>query len=302
MAKQSSTNFEIPAEMRAIAEKSVEQARQAFDTFISAAQQAATSDKRASGRLCRRQGGRRARRPLCRAQYRRIVRICRAAGSRPRCRRGGGAQRRLRETPGRHMAVWRFGVEHRTSASERKPRGCVSDAVCARQRRWRRHARPMRLSALVNGCCAASWRTVRRFPRSPCDPQTFEVALLCLYKSLSGSRDQPRPPTRVEGETRGIRISKLPCVSLSGILRFRARNLVRDRAGPVRFASPAAREETPVCGRGRKPLVSGAAIFGPQPPPPPSFRWHETSAWKCRDSSARPPAAARRRTARFQAH
>ena len=40
MAKDGSTNFEIPAEMRAFAEKSVEQAKQAFDTFISAAQQA----------------------------------------------------------------------------------------------------------------------------------------------------------------------------------------------------------------------------------------------------------------------
>jgi phasin len=43
MAKAGSANFEIPAEMRAIAEKSVEQARRAFDTFMSAAQQAATS-------------------------------------------------------------------------------------------------------------------------------------------------------------------------------------------------------------------------------------------------------------------
>lgn len=40
MAKEASANFEIPAEMRAFAEKSVEQAKQAFDTFISAAQHA----------------------------------------------------------------------------------------------------------------------------------------------------------------------------------------------------------------------------------------------------------------------
>ena len=40
MAKEGNTNFDIPAEMRAFAEKSVEQAKQAFDTFISAAQQA----------------------------------------------------------------------------------------------------------------------------------------------------------------------------------------------------------------------------------------------------------------------
>lgn len=33
-------NFEIPAEMRALAEKSVEQAKQAFDSFISATQHA----------------------------------------------------------------------------------------------------------------------------------------------------------------------------------------------------------------------------------------------------------------------
>ena len=40
MAKENTTNFEIPSDMRALAEKSVEQAKQAFDIFISAAQQA----------------------------------------------------------------------------------------------------------------------------------------------------------------------------------------------------------------------------------------------------------------------
>jgi phasin len=35
--------FEIPAEMRSFAEKSVEQAKQAFDGFITAAQQAVTT-------------------------------------------------------------------------------------------------------------------------------------------------------------------------------------------------------------------------------------------------------------------
>jgi phasin len=50
MAKQDYPNFEIPAEMRAFAEKSMEQAKQAFDTFISAAQQAAsTADRQAAG-------------------------------------------------------------------------------------------------------------------------------------------------------------------------------------------------------------------------------------------------------------
>ena len=40
MAKEGTGNFEIPAEMRAFAEKSVEQAKQAFNSFISAAQHA----------------------------------------------------------------------------------------------------------------------------------------------------------------------------------------------------------------------------------------------------------------------
>jgi hypothetical protein len=49
MARQGTANFEIPDEMRALAEKSVEQARQAFDSFMSAASQAATSaDKKAA--------------------------------------------------------------------------------------------------------------------------------------------------------------------------------------------------------------------------------------------------------------
>jgi hypothetical protein len=40
MAKEGIGSFEVPAEMRALAEKSVEQAKQAFDSFISAAQHA----------------------------------------------------------------------------------------------------------------------------------------------------------------------------------------------------------------------------------------------------------------------
>jgi phasin len=43
MAKESSTRFEIPSDMRALAEKSVEQAKQAFDIFISAAQHAVST-------------------------------------------------------------------------------------------------------------------------------------------------------------------------------------------------------------------------------------------------------------------
>jgi phasin len=40
MAGEDGPRFEIPADMRALAEKSVEQAKQAFDIFISAAQHA----------------------------------------------------------------------------------------------------------------------------------------------------------------------------------------------------------------------------------------------------------------------
>lgn len=40
MASEGDGKFEIPAEMRAFAEKSVEQAKQAFDSFISAAKHA----------------------------------------------------------------------------------------------------------------------------------------------------------------------------------------------------------------------------------------------------------------------
>ena len=43
MADEGKMNFEIPAEMRAMAEKSVEQARQAFDSFAAAAKQAVTT-------------------------------------------------------------------------------------------------------------------------------------------------------------------------------------------------------------------------------------------------------------------
>lgn len=42
MAKDPMSNFEIPAEMRNFAEKSVEEARKAFDSFITAARTAAT--------------------------------------------------------------------------------------------------------------------------------------------------------------------------------------------------------------------------------------------------------------------
>ncbi len=40
MAKNGNMNFEIPAEMRELAEKSVAQAKQAFDGFVAAAQNA----------------------------------------------------------------------------------------------------------------------------------------------------------------------------------------------------------------------------------------------------------------------
>ena len=43
MANDGNSNFEIPAEMRAFAEKSVEQAKLAFDSFISATQHAVST-------------------------------------------------------------------------------------------------------------------------------------------------------------------------------------------------------------------------------------------------------------------
>src|SRR6478736_10353857 len=44
MAKEgTSTRFDIPADLRTLAEKSVEQAKQAFDIFISAAQHAVST-------------------------------------------------------------------------------------------------------------------------------------------------------------------------------------------------------------------------------------------------------------------
>jgi len=50
MAKQGNMNLEIPTEIRALAEKSVEQARQAFESFMSAATQAASNaEKQAAG-------------------------------------------------------------------------------------------------------------------------------------------------------------------------------------------------------------------------------------------------------------
>ena len=49
MAKDGNSSFEISAEMRAFAEKSVEQAKQAFDTFISAAQQAVSTVENQAG-------------------------------------------------------------------------------------------------------------------------------------------------------------------------------------------------------------------------------------------------------------
>ena len=43
MPKDGNAGFEIPADMLALAEKSVEQAKQAFDVFISAAQHAVST-------------------------------------------------------------------------------------------------------------------------------------------------------------------------------------------------------------------------------------------------------------------
>jgi phasin len=50
MAQQAIRNFEVPAEMQAFAEKSMEQARQAFDSFCNVTQQAVgAADRQAAG-------------------------------------------------------------------------------------------------------------------------------------------------------------------------------------------------------------------------------------------------------------
>jgi phasin len=50
MVQQGTTKFEMPAEMRAFAEKSMEQAKQAFDSFCSATQRAVSAaDRQAAG-------------------------------------------------------------------------------------------------------------------------------------------------------------------------------------------------------------------------------------------------------------
>jgi len=54
MAKDGMPNFEIPAEMRAFAERSVEEAKKAFDGFMNAAQQAVS---RVEGRAAAAQSG-----------------------------------------------------------------------------------------------------------------------------------------------------------------------------------------------------------------------------------------------------
>jgi len=50
MAKDNGVNFEVPPQLREFADKSVEQAKQAFDSFVAAAQHAVkTAESRAAG-------------------------------------------------------------------------------------------------------------------------------------------------------------------------------------------------------------------------------------------------------------
>ena len=70
MAKEGNAGFEIPADMRALAEKSVEQAKQAFDIFISAAQHAVST---AENQARRRKGSGRTCGEFRRAEYRLVV-------------------------------------------------------------------------------------------------------------------------------------------------------------------------------------------------------------------------------------
>ena len=99
MAKEGSANFEIPAEMRAFAEKSVEQAKQAFDSFISAAQHAVNTaeNQAASARTGAKEVGRTGH-ALCRAQRRVLVRIRPEAAARQGFPGSDGAAGRIRES------------------------------------------------------------------------------------------------------------------------------------------------------------------------------------------------------------
>src|SRR5262249_22325788 len=74
MPKEVNAGFEIPADMLALAEKSVEQAKHAFDVFISAAQ-CKHCGKSGRERTSRRQGSRRACGGFRRTEHRFIVRV-----------------------------------------------------------------------------------------------------------------------------------------------------------------------------------------------------------------------------------
>ena len=107
MTTNGAGNFEIPAEMRAFAEKSVEQAKQAFGSFITAAQHAAsTADNQAANT----HSGAKEVGELAIGFTKRniafVVRVCRKAGARQGFRGSDGAARRIREKPdgGAHRA------------------------------------------------------------------------------------------------------------------------------------------------------------------------------------------------------
>ena len=76
MAKDGTMNFEVPAEMREFAEKSVAQAKQAFDGFIAATQHAVgTAETQAKTMQTGAKEAGELAMTLCRAQRRGLVRI-----------------------------------------------------------------------------------------------------------------------------------------------------------------------------------------------------------------------------------
>src|SRR5262245_14366395 len=75
MPKEGNAGFEIPADMLALAEKSVEQAKHAFDFHFSSAARCKHCGKSGRERTSRRQGSRRACGGFRRAEHRFIVRV-----------------------------------------------------------------------------------------------------------------------------------------------------------------------------------------------------------------------------------
>jgi len=130
MPKDGNAGFEIPADMLALAEKSVEQAKQAFDVFISAAQHAVST---AENQAASAQAGAKEVGELCdgfrRAEHRLVVRVRAetAAGQRSQRRHGTACGGREQPDRGAH------GAGEGTNQSSGKNGGTKTAALTARQ-------------------------------------------------------------------------------------------------------------------------------------------------------------------------